>query len=57
MKTTAFTGSIYWVAGLASIFYPGTMGLDPDFGGPAFPQAKIFITFAVCGLIGSYIES
>ncbi|RYP30821.1 hypothetical protein DL768_011184 [Monosporascus sp. mg162] len=57
MKITAFVGSIYWLAGLAAILYPGTMGLDPEFGGPAFPQAGLFTGFAICGLVGSYLEA
>ncbi|ORY63931.1 uncharacterized protein BCR38DRAFT_514574 [Pseudomassariella vexata] len=55
MAVTAFTGSIYWLAGLAAILFPGTMGLDPEFGGPGFPQAPIFAGFAVCGMLGSWV--
>ncbi|KAH9908172.1 hypothetical protein F4778DRAFT_466254 [Xylariomycetidae sp. FL2044] len=57
MSISAFVGSIYWLAGLAAILFPGTMGLDPEFGGPAFPQAPLFVGFALCGLIGSWFES
>ncbi|KAI1341714.1 hypothetical protein F5Y15DRAFT_345475 [Xylariaceae sp. FL0016] len=55
MTISAITGSIYWLAGLAAILYPGTMGLDPEFGGPGFPQAPLFTGFAVCGLLGSLL--
>ncbi|KAI0388927.1 hypothetical protein F5Y17DRAFT_451089 [Xylariaceae sp. FL0594] len=55
MKMAAFTGSIYWIAGLAAILYPGTMGLDPEFGGPGFPQAPLFAFAAACGIVGSWL--
>ncbi|KAI8632896.1 hypothetical protein F5Y19DRAFT_333180 [Xylariaceae sp. FL1651] len=57
MLVTALTGSFYWIAGMAAILYPGTMGLDPEFGGPGFPQAPLFAFAAVCGLLGSFLES
>ena len=57
MGISAFTGSIYWAAGVAAILFPGTMGLDPEFGGPGFPQAPVFIGLGLCGLIGSWIEA
>ncbi|KAK6845272.1 hypothetical protein PG990_003628 [Apiospora arundinis] len=57
MGISAFTGSIYWVAGIAAILFPGTMGLDPEFGGPGFPQAPIFVGLGLCGLIGSWLEA
>ncbi|KAI1866787.1 uncharacterized protein JN550_007334 [Neoarthrinium moseri] len=56
MKTAAFVGSIYWVTGLLSILPEGTTGVDPEFGGPAFPQKYIFTPFLLCGLIGAWIE-
>ncbi|KAI2609680.1 uncharacterized protein GGS25DRAFT_520485 [Hypoxylon fragiforme] len=52
----ALSGSIYWIAGLLSILPPGTMGLDPEFGGPGFPQAKIFVGFMAAGLAGAWLE-
>ncbi|OTB02209.1 hypothetical protein M426DRAFT_322917 [Hypoxylon sp. CI-4A] len=54
--TTAFTGSIYWIAGLLAILVPGTMGVDPEFGGPAFPQWKVFVGFMSAGLFGAWLE-
>ncbi|KAF2968555.1 hypothetical protein GQX73_g5041 [Xylaria multiplex] len=57
MLASAFTGSIYWIAGICSILYPGTMGLDPEFGGPGFPQAPLFAFAAVCALAGSWLEA
>ncbi|KAI5928090.1 hypothetical protein F4810DRAFT_705982 [Camillea tinctor] len=57
MRVSAVTGSIYWLAGLAAIMFPGTMGLDPEFGGPGFPQAPLFTGLATCGLLGSWLEA
>ncbi|KAI1205486.1 uncharacterized protein F4807DRAFT_464573 [Annulohypoxylon truncatum] len=34
---SAVAGSIYWVAGLLAILAPGTMGVDPEFGGAGVP--------------------
>lgn len=56
MKTAAFLGSIYWVAGLLSIIPEGTSGVDPEFGGPGFPQLYVFTPFLLCGLIGAWLE-
>lgn len=57
MGVTAFVSSIYWLCGLAAILFPGTMGLDPEFGGPGFPQAPLFVGFGLCGLVGSWLEA
>ncbi|KAI0008741.1 hypothetical protein F4779DRAFT_419158 [Xylariaceae sp. FL0662B] len=57
MRMAAITGSIYWLAGLSAILYPGTMGLDPEFGGPGFPQAWIFTLSTIFGLVGSWLNS
>ncbi|KAI0836275.1 hypothetical protein F5Y06DRAFT_273781 [Hypoxylon sp. FL0890] len=56
LKVSAITGSIYWIAGLLSILPPGTMGLDPEFGGPGFPQSKIFVGLMSAGLLGAWLE-
>ncbi|KAH8904096.1 hypothetical protein BR93DRAFT_971170 [Coniochaeta sp. PMI_546] len=56
LKLAAFTGSIYWLAGLAAYFFPGSDGLDPEFGGPGFPQGPMFTVFASCALLGAWLE-
>ncbi|KAI1141876.1 hypothetical protein F5Y05DRAFT_374104 [Hypoxylon sp. FL0543] len=56
LRVAAVTGSIYWIAGLLSILPPGTMGVDPEFGGPGFPQAKVFVGFMAAGLVGAWME-
>lgn len=57
LRVAAFTGSVYWLAGLAAILFPGSDGLDPEFGGPGFPQRPLFMGLAACGLAGSWLES
>jgi hypothetical protein len=41
MTTAALFNSVYTVAGLAAIFYPGAAGMDPEFG-EGFPQKWVF---------------
>ncbi|KAI0881820.1 uncharacterized protein GGS22DRAFT_192014 [Annulohypoxylon maeteangense] len=53
---SALSGSIYWFAGLLSILPPQTMGVDPEFGGPAFPQGRLFVGLMTCGLLGAWLE-
>ena len=53
LRTAVFAGTIYWLAGFAAFFFPGSDGVDPEFGKPGtFPQAKIFAAFAGLGLAG-----
>ncbi|CAH0055595.1 unnamed protein product [Clonostachys solani] len=56
LTTAMICGSIYWLAGLCASLFPEANGLDPEFGGPGFPQAKIFIGFMLCGMIGWALE-
>lgn len=56
LRFAAFTGSVYWLAGLAAYFYPGADGLDPEFGGPGFPQGGLFGGLAACALLGGFLE-
>ncbi|KAI3572695.1 hypothetical protein IWW34DRAFT_761751 [Fusarium oxysporum f. sp. albedinis] len=53
----AFIGSIYWVAGFISLLYPGTNGLDPEFGGPGFPQKYPFTISLGFVITGLYLEN
>ncbi|KAI1438995.1 hypothetical protein GGR50DRAFT_690763 [Xylaria sp. CBS 124048] len=57
LRVAALTGSIYWIAGLLAILPPQTMGVDPEFGGPAFPQGKLFLGCAVMAIIAPWLES
>ena len=56
LRMAGFTGSIYWLAGLAAILYPNTAGRDPEFGG-GFPQKGLFAAAAMFGLVGSFVET
>lgn len=56
LTVAIFTGTIYWVAGLVSILYPGTDGIDPEFGPSGFPQAPIFVGFASAAVLGWMLE-
>ena len=56
LSTAAFTGTIYWLAGMAAILYPNTDGLDPEFGGPGFPQLPVFSAFAASAVVGWVLE-
>jgi len=49
-------GTIYWLAGLASILYPGTDGIDPEFGPSGFPQAPAFGVFTGLAVFGWVLE-
>lgn len=57
LRMAAFTGAIYWLMGLTAIYFPGADGLDPEFGGPGFPQRPVFIMFTTCALAGSWLAS
>ncbi|KAI0174169.1 hypothetical protein BJ166DRAFT_139066 [Pestalotiopsis sp. NC0098] len=56
MRTAAFVGSIYWITGLLSFLPEGTMGVDPEFGGPGHPQLYVFTPFLTAGLVGAWLE-
>lgn len=56
LRIAGFLGSIYWVAGWASLLYPGTDGLNPEFGGPGFPQKYHFTAAIGLAVSGMYME-
>ncbi|KAL2185656.1 hypothetical protein L209DRAFT_690971, partial [Thermothelomyces heterothallicus CBS 203.75] len=43
--------TVYWTAGLASILYPGTDWVDPEFG-PSGAQIPVFVGFASAAVLG-----
>ncbi len=57
LRTALFTGSIYWASGFAAVLFPNTSGLDPEFGGPGYPQLPIFFAFMAAGIAGWVLES
>ncbi|KAK4097059.1 hypothetical protein N658DRAFT_489484 [Parathielavia hyrcaniae] len=56
LHAAVFTGTVYWLAGLASILFPGTDGIDPEFGPSGFPQAPAFTVFASLAVLGWLLE-
>ncbi|KAG4030073.1 hypothetical protein MFRU_013g00970 [Monilinia fructicola] len=55
MITAAIAGSLYWIAGLSAILYPGSKAMDPEFG-DGFPQAIVFPIFASLAIVGAWME-
>lgn len=51
MCTAAIFGSLYYVAGLSAILYPGTLAIDPEFG-QGFPQFWLFVGLGVLPWLG-----
>lgn len=54
--TAAICGSLYWITGLSAILYPGSKGLDPEFG-EGFPQFYIFVGWLVATWVGWRFET
>lgn len=51
-----FCGSIYWLAGFSASLFPGSNGLDVEFGGPGFPQIYPFTMCLGLGITGGLLE-
>ncbi|KAK1751112.1 hypothetical protein QBC47DRAFT_84340 [Echria macrotheca] len=56
LHAAVFTGSVYWLGGLAAIQYPGALGTDPEFG-TGFPQGKGFSVALGLGILGWALET
>jgi len=54
--TAMIFGSIYWITGMSAILYPGSKGMDPEFG-EGFPQAKVFAAFMMSAVAGWWVET
>ena len=54
--TAAIFGSAYWLCGLSAIFYPGSKGVDPEFG-EGFPQGWLFGGYTVGTWVGWWVET
>jgi hypothetical protein len=52
----AIIGSFYSVSGLSAILYPGSLGIDPEFG-EGFPQLYIFGAPLILNWVGYWLES
>jgi hypothetical protein len=53
--TAAIFGSVYWLTALSAILYPGTAGIDPEFG-EGFPQFWPFLGLVVITWLGYWLE-
>ncbi len=54
--TAAIFGSLYYIAGLSAILYPGTLAVDPEFG-EGFPQFWLFAGMTGLPWLGYLLES
>lgn len=54
--TAAIFGSLYWITGLSAILYPGSKGVDPEFG-EGFPQAWLFVGLLGLAWTGWWLET
>jgi hypothetical protein len=55
--TAAVVGSLYCVAGISAIFYPGTHWFDPEFEMKGMTQREIFIAQVVVTWVAYYFET
>jgi hypothetical protein len=56
LTTAALINSVYTVAGLAAIFYPGAAGMDPEFG-EGFPQGWVFGGLLAVNWVGWWVAT
>lgn len=56
LMTAAIFGSLYYIAGLSAILYPGTLAVDPEFG-EGFPQFWLFAGMTGLPWLGYLLES
>ena len=56
LNTASLIGSLYWITQLSAILYPGTAGMDPEFG-EGFPQ--LWLSTGFMGIVGAgyWLES
>lgn len=55
ISISAVFGTLYWIAGLSAILYPGTLWIDPEFGTGA-PQVPLFVASIVGAWVGWALE-
>lgn len=56
LAMATITGSVYWISGFMAYRFPNTDGLDPEFGGPGFPQAVPFTVGLSLAIAGFFLE-
>ena len=52
--TAAIFASVYYVAALSAILYPGSLAVDPEFG-EGFPQLVPFVVFGTLPWVGYWV--
>ncbi|MCJ1459354.1 hypothetical protein MMC28_009731 [Mycoblastus sanguinarius] len=55
-RTAAIFGSLYYITTLSAILYPGSKGMDPEFG-EGFPQFWPFLGFGTLPWVGYFLEA
>jgi hypothetical protein len=56
IKTAAIFSSLYYIAGISAIFYPGSLAVDPEFG-TGNPQLPLFVTLATISFLAYWLEA
>ena len=55
LMTAAIFGSLYYIAALSGILYPGTLAIDPEFG-EGFPQFWFFVGMTGLSWLGYLLQ-
>jgi hypothetical protein len=56
IKTAAIFSSLYYIAAISAIFYPGSLAVDPEFG-TGIPQLPLFTALPILSLLAYWLES
>jgi len=56
IKTAAIFSSLYYIAGISAVFYPGSLAVDPEFG-TGNPQIPPFVVFATIPFLAYWLEA
>jgi hypothetical protein len=56
IKTAAIISSLYYIAAVSALFYPGSLAVDPEFG-TGNPQIPVFVALPTISLLVYWLES
>jgi hypothetical protein len=56
IKTAAIFSSLYYIAAISALFYPGSLAVDPEFG-TGIPQLPLFAVLPTISLLAYWLES
>ena len=56
IKTAAIFSSLYYIAAVSALFYPGSLAVDPEFG-TGNPQIPVFVALPTISLLVYWLES